>query len=115
MNRLSLVVALVTAVVLLILAGFSSLLSGENTESLPATACSEDQIETLQWGDPNTDLASCQQDCRTRYGLDPYTLHFRGSGGSSTGAYYLYAKCIGDCNRAFWNRFDRETDRLRKE
>ena len=108
--------AVVTAAALLIAAGFFSVLSGQSKELLPATSCSGGKIETLQWGDPDTDLDSCQQDCRTKYGIDFYTLQsWGGSSGGYTPGYYLYAQCIADCNRTFWNRFDRQTDRLQEE
>ncbi len=115
MNRYSLVIVAITAAALLAVAGSFSMLSGQNKESIPAALCSEGQIETLQLGDPDTDLASCQQNCKSRYGYELYTLQFRGGGGSYSPGYYVYARCIEDCNRAFWNRFDRQMDRLQQE
>jgi hypothetical protein len=66
------------------------------------------RVRLMQFGDPDTDLDSCQQDCRSQFGLDPYELH-RGRGGGMEGRYYLYARCIDNCNRRFWKRFDEET------
>jgi len=115
MNSSKPVIVVVSAAVLLIVGGSFSLVSGQGRESLPATVCSKEQIETLQWGDTDTDLASCQQNCRSKYGVDLYTLQFRGGGGSVTPGYYIYARCIENCNRKFWNNFDRKMDRLLKE
>lgn len=68
-----------------------------------------DLIRLLQYG-PG-DLNACQQDCRSRYGVDPYSdtdsePQFRGRG--SSGSYWLYARCIQECNEAFWKDYDRK-------
>lgn len=55
------------------------------------------------------DKADCEQECRSRFGVDFYSLHFWG-GGWDQGRYRLYARCIQECNRRFWREFDRETD-----
>jgi hypothetical protein len=34
----------------------------------------------------------------------------RGGGSHGIDMYYLYARCIEDCNRRFWKRFDKETE-----
>jgi hypothetical protein len=116
MYRSNFLTVTVTAVVLLIVAGFFSVISGQSKEALPEALCSGSQVKPLQWGDPNTDLDSCQQDCRSRYGVDFYTLQaWRGGGGGYSPGYYLYAQCIADCNKTFWNRFDRKTDELQQE
>jgi hypothetical protein len=47
------------------------------------------------------DLGGCEQDCRSRFGVDPYWR------GSSSEVWRLYAICIQDCNRAFWKDYDR--------
>ena len=112
MNGYSGVMAIVAAASLLVAAGHFRPTFAQGTESLPATLCSDPKIEPLQYGDPSTDLSSCQQDCRSRYGIDMYILQFgpgRGGGGDR-GAYYLYARCIADCNRQFWNRFDKKME-----
>ncbi len=114
MNRSRLLIEVVTAAALLVVAGFFSVISGQGKESVPATLCSEGQIETLQWGDPDTDLQSCQQNCRSSYRVDPYTLHW-GGGGSYSPGYYLYAQCIEACNKRFWNEFDRKMDEMQRK
>jgi hypothetical protein len=114
MTRSSLLIGVVTAAALLVVAGCFSILYGQSGETIPAALCAEGQIETLQWGDPSGDLQSCQQNCRSSYRVDPYTLHWSG-GGSYTPGYYLYARCIESCNKRFWNEFDRRMDRLRNE
>jgi hypothetical protein len=67
------------------------------------------------------DLSYCQWECRMRFGFEP-----TGSGGvgrqsetdDGNGAYELhqsssnynqYAACIADCNRTFWQEFDKNT------
>ena len=116
MNRNSVIMVIVAAASLLIASGDFSSSFAQGTGSLPATVFSDLKIEPLQYGDPSTDLPSCQQDCRSRYGIDRYTLQFgpggrgRGGGGGDRGSYYLYAQCIADCNRQFWNRFDRKME-----
>jgi hypothetical protein len=113
MNRTSVIMVIVAAASLLIASGDISSSFAQETGSLPANGCSNLKIVPLQYGDPSTDLPSCQQDCKSRYGVDRYTLQFgpggRGGGGD-TGSYYLYAQCIADCNRQFWNRFDKKME-----
>jgi len=55
------------------------------------------------------DREACEAECRSIYGVDGYGLQRRGgrSGGDS-GTYYLYARCIQNCNDRFWKEFDRE-------
>lgn len=109
MNRTSVIMVTVVAASLLIASGYLPQVFAQTEESLPSAACSDAKIQPLQYGDPGSDLSSCQQDCRSRYGIDIYMLpHFRGSG--DRGAYYLYAQCIADCNKQFWNRFDRKME-----
>lgn len=48
------------------------------------------------------DLGGCEQDCRSKYGVDPYWR-----GGSPSEVWRLYAICIQDCNRTFWKDYDR--------
>ncbi|MBI4963330.1 MAG: hypothetical protein HY913_08635 [Desulfomonile tiedjei] len=116
MNRWGLLITVLGAATLLIVFGFFSFLSGQNSESLPATECLEEQIEPLQWGDPDSDLASCEQQCRSRYGVDQYTLQAGGGGGGGySGGYYVYARCIASCNKRFWNNFDRRMDEIGRQ
>jgi hypothetical protein len=62
-------------------------------------------------------LGDCEQDCRSRFGVDPYAdVQFRGGrgGGGSGFPYYAYANCIQQCNTKFWKRFDKEMDDIGK-
>ena len=60
------------------------------------------------------DKESCEQDCRSRFGID---LYFGGGGGwgSRNPGYYAYAQCIQDCNTRFWKDFDRRTRDLERD
>ena len=69
-------------------------------------------LEPQQWGDPATDRESCEQDCRVRYGVSPYyILHF--GGGSWGGSYRVFSNCMAQCDKQFWQRFDKRTDDLK--
>jgi hypothetical protein len=57
------------------------------------------------------DRESCERDCRERYGTE---LFHRGRGGH-TGYYYVYARCIQDCETRFWKEYDRRMRELEKE
>jgi hypothetical protein len=57
------------------------------------------------------DRESCERDCRERYGMEPYR---RGRGGHRDD-YYLYARCIQDCETRFWKEYDRRMRELEKE
>jgi hypothetical protein len=57
------------------------------------------------------DRETCERDCRERYGLEPYR---RGRGGPRDD-YYLYARCIQDCETKFWKEYDRRMRELEEE
>ncbi|HMK35244.1 MAG TPA: hypothetical protein VK463_09280 [Desulfomonilaceae bacterium] len=59
------------------------------------------------------DRESCEQSCRSRYGVDPYELQRWGA--DSRPGYYVYASCIQGCNLRFWKEFDRNTRELERE
>jgi predicted lipoprotein with Yx(FWY)xxD motif len=61
---------------------------------------------TLNQYDGNFDKESCEQNCRSLYGVDPY---WRGGRTGDRGRYYVYAQCVQDCNTRFWKEFDRKT------
>jgi len=56
------------------------------------------------------DRESCETDCQERYGVLPYG---RGRHLDRTD-YYLYAKCIEDCNTRFWKDYDQRMRELEK-
>jgi hypothetical protein len=61
---------------------------------------------------PNSfDREGCETDCQERYGTTPYG---RGMSLDRT-QYYLYARCIEDCNTRFWKDYDRRMKELEKE
>lgn len=73
------------------------------------------------------DLNYCQWECRMRYGLEPSGLGGAsgiqsdtedGNGAyeshQSSGTYNQYAACIADCNRTFWQEFDKKTREIGK-
>ncbi|MGO9571329.1 MAG: hypothetical protein ACLP5H_27710 [Desulfomonilaceae bacterium] len=65
----------------------------------------------------NFDRETCEQSCRSRYGVGPIPYMEEqgwGGGGSYSPGYYLYASCIDGCNRQYWNDFDRKMDNLKK-
>jgi len=107
--------ALSIPLVALALVGVAPALSGQedpcgldNSWPLPRT-------ELLQWGDPNTDRESCEQQCRSRFGVDPFFVPQRWGGGAYPPGYWVYANCIAKCERQFWNRFDRRMEELKEE
>jgi hypothetical protein len=57
------------------------------------------------------DLAACEQECRIRYGYELFRGRYPGPGG---GSYWVYTRCLQNCNRRFWKEFDRETDDMLK-
>ncbi len=54
-------------------------------------------------------LQECEQECRSWFGVDPYGWY---PGGGDRGTYWAYSRCIQDCNTAFWDKLDRETEEL---
>jgi hypothetical protein len=62
------------------------------------------------------DRESCEQECRSRFGVDPYELQFSGGWGrGGRPGYYVYANCIQECNTRFWKEFDRTMRDLERE
>lgn len=57
------------------------------------------------------DRESCERECQERYGVEPYRrgLNLRRND------YYVYARCIQDCNTRFWKEYDRHMRQLEKE
>jgi hypothetical protein len=77
-------------------------------------------VRLLQQDDfGNFDRESCEQSCRSRYGVGPIPYMeeqgWGGGGGSYSPGYYLYASCIDSCNRQYWSDFDRKMDDLKNQ
>lgn len=99
------------ALVFLLFSGFLYTASALSSGYFSNLAGSDTQCAVLSF-----DKESCEQDCRSRFGVDLYELHGRGfRGGSTTGGYYVYAACIQSCNTRFWKDFDRNTRDLERE
>lgn len=66
--------------------------------------------------DDDFDLQACEQECRSIFGIDPYSelQGFGGGRGGSTG-YYAYASCIQQCNSKYWKEFDKKMGELGAE
>lgn len=71
-------------------------------------------VQTDEFG--NFDRESCEQSCRSRYGVGPIPYveeqGWGGRGGTRPG-YYLYAACIDSCNRTYWRDFDQKMEDLK--
>jgi|GEM_PF-866562 len=57
------------------------------------------------------DRESCERDCQERYGVEPY----RRGVNRQRNDYYVYARCIQDCDTRFWKEYDRHMRKLEKE
>lgn len=81
---------------------------------LPTTAPAQARYESHEiglcpqaYGD-DFDLETCQQECRSRFGVSPYFLELN----RSSNPIYLYSSCIAECNRKFWKEYDRQMKEL---
>ncbi|MFH0825366.1 MAG: hypothetical protein V2B18_21655 [Pseudomonadota bacterium] len=93
----------VAAITVILIAGFGAASSAPITEP---TVQEEDFRNSF--GD--FDLRACEDNCRERFGYQPYELELHGRG-SGRSANRVYAQCILDCNRRFWKDFDKETQK----
>jgi hypothetical protein len=99
------------AVVFLLSSGFLYTATALSSGYFTNLADSDAQCALLSF-----DRESCEQDCRSRFGVDLYELHRGGfRGGPGSGGYYQYASCIQSCNTRFWRDFDRNTRDLERE
>jgi len=106
MNRFSLVLI---GVIVAALAGLALYNTAYSEILLPDNQTGVSLIQS----DGNFDRESCEQNCRSLYGVDPY---FRGGGGfGDRGRFYVYAQCVDSCNNKFWKEFDRRTRDLQKD
>lgn len=76
------------------------------------TDCSVDSFQLNQEG---FDREACEQNCRSRYGAEPFRWGGRPGGGHGSPNYNLYASCIQKCNNTFWKEFDRNIRDLERE
>ena len=83
--------------------GFERLSDNTSVDVL-AEASSIEALETDDY-----DLGGCQQECRSRYGIDPYRF-----GGGSSYIWHLYAICIQECNLKFWKEYDKRIKELKE-
>ena len=117
MQRLSYILtgtAVVGTAVLLLFGAFLSTASAASPINFmnPALGnmalCSS--VRLAQYDDfGNFDRESCEQSCRSRYGVGPIPYveeqGWGGGSGSYSPGYYLYASCIDSCNRQVLERF----------
>jgi hypothetical protein len=110
------VVAVIGAACLLIVGGFAVQGGAGEAGGIPRDMASSPEVQPMQYdGSTGTDYSACQQDCRSRFGIDPYAVvQFRGGGGGSYRGYYAYAACIQQCTKDHWKRYDKEMDDLEK-
>ncbi len=118
-------IILVIAVFSALSLGLSGIVAAQPLINPPGTGCNASKIPFMlaqtDYGGP-FDLNYCQWECRMRYGLEPSGLG--GAGGihsdtkddngayeshQSSATYNQYAACIADCNRTFWQEFDKNT------
>ena len=95
------------ATVLLLFAGFVYCLRAESIIGMEG----ESGSYGYRLVQDSFDRESCERDCRERYGTE---LFHRGRGGHM-GNYYVYARCIQDCETRFWKEYDRRMRELEKE
>ncbi len=75
------------------------------------SAASAQGPEIVRLNAQGFDLQDCEQECRSIYGVDPYSqAGWWGGRNYDKGLYYQYARCIQRCNKKYWKEFDRETD-----
>lgn len=71
-------------------------------------AVADDLVVAARYsGESGFDREDCEEQCRRRFGVNPYVLQFRDGG---ILRFRLYARCIQDCNRRFWRDFDEESE-----
>ena len=105
--------------------------SAELNEFIPGQLCGSNDfgIRLLQYGGEGNNRELCLQDCRSRYGVDPFSSDVepfsssvepqyrggRGGFGGTQPGYYAYAQCVSSCENRFWREFDRRMRDLDKE
>ncbi len=95
------------ATVLLLFSGFLYCLQAESIINVER----ESDTYRVRLAQDSFDRESCERDCQERYGVEP----FRGGRSHQRNDYYLYARCIQDCNTRFWKEYDRRMRKLEKE
>lgn len=87
---------------------FTTLVAAALVAGLAGVAASQPTFTLAQYGVSN-DRELCLQNCRDW--ISPYAWGWRRGGGYN----YQYALCVQKCESRFWNEFDREMDRLKRE
>jgi hypothetical protein len=95
------------ATVLLLFAGFVNFLGAESIVAMDGESGSYSN-RLLQ---DSFDRESCERDCQERYGVEPYRRGIN----RQRNDYYVYARCIQDCNTRFWKEYDRNMRELEKK
>jgi hypothetical protein len=103
-NRKSLL--LLAAAVLAISSGLGYHLQAQPVESLLGVGA-ESLSGSVDLYQDSFDRETCERDCREAYGGWP--------GGSNDPRARLYARCIQDCERQFWQDYDRRMRNLERE
>jgi hypothetical protein len=73
------------------------------------TASSAEGPDIVRLNAQGVDLQDCEQECRSIFGIDPYSQRWWGRDGSNKGIYYAYARCIQRCNNQYWKEYDSDT------
>ncbi len=81
---------------------------------IPALCGSVSHETSVTYDDQDINLGTCERGCRIRFGYEP-TMSDPEPGLLVGGPYYAYAQCIADCNRNFWNEFDRKAREIPTE
>jgi hypothetical protein len=96
----------IAATVLLSFSGFEYYLQAQSSE-FPLGIGAESQYGKVGLHEDDFDRGVCEQDCRDQYG---------GVFGSPDDPRArLYARCLQECERQFWKKFDRRTKELERE
>lgn len=111
MQKFTILIAAATALLLL---GLSYSVVATSADNVIVPAIQNElncpKITLAQYG---FDREACEQDCRSRYGVDPYELQQWSRPGRP--GYWAYASCIQQCNTRYWKEFDRRMRDLERD
>ncbi len=111
MKSLGLIISL--AAMFVLTPAVPSLAPAQPAETLASPQCGAIASPRLLFNsDDPANLDWCQRECKDKFGLlwpnsdtDAEPSQLFGGGGT----YYAYARCIADCNKAFWKDFERKS------